>query len=322
MGPSEFDVIKKYFTFADKREDVILAGGDDCAIVDIPTGSQLLVTTDTLISGVHFPEQTSAEDIAYKALMVNLSDLAAMGATPAWVTLAISLPVIDEVWISAFSAQLKTVLKDFNVSLIGGDITRGPLSITVQAMGLADKNQILRRDKAELDEKIFVTGFLGDAAIGLQAIEDELNDEKLSHCIERLNRPVAHIEFAEQLHRFSNCAIDVSDGLLADLGHILRASDCGAIIRLADIPISSSAKYYFEKYNDNIIDWSMLLSRGDDYEICFTAKKDDHHALTALAEQRGLKLSCIGATSASKGIICFDKNGRRLLFSKDGFKHF
>ncbi len=152
---TEFDIIKKYFTFDVLREDVVLAGGDDCAIVSLPENKQLLLTTDTLISGVHFPENTSAEDIAYKAIMVNLSDLAAMGATPAWVTLAISLPDIDESWLQAFSNQFYSVLSKFNISLIGGDTTKGSLSITIQAMGFCDKDKILRRDKAEIRRQSF-----------------------------------------------------------------------------------------------------------------------------------------------------------------------
>jgi thiamine-monophosphate kinase len=222
MSNSEFDIIKKYFTFEVLRNDVVLAGGDDCAIVSLPENKQLLITTDTLISGVHFPENTSAEDLAYKAIMVNLSDLAAMGATPAWLTLAISLPDIDERWLQAFSNQFYSVLSKFNISLIGGDTTKGGLSITIQAMGFCDKDKILRRDKAEAGDKVFVTGELGDASIGLQAILNNLNDEKLLPCIQRLNRPEARVKFAEELVLYSKCAIDISDGLVADNCRLFR----------------------------------------------------------------------------------------------------
>ncbi len=158
MKNSEFDVIEKYFTFPESRDDVLLAGGDDCAIVSVAKNKQLVVTVDTLVSGVHFPKETSAEDIAYKSLMVNLSDLAAMGATPAWVTLAITLPEINEQWLSDFSKQFSSVLTRFNVSLIGGDTTKGPLSITVQAMGFIANEQTFKRDGAKVGDKIFVTG--------------------------------------------------------------------------------------------------------------------------------------------------------------------
>ncbi len=322
MNNAEFDVIKKYFTFAGLRDDVLLAGGDDCAMVSVPANQQLLITTDTLISGVHFPENTSAEDIAYKSLMVNLSDLAAMGATPAWVTLAISLPDINEPWLSAFSQQFSSVLTEFNINLIGGDTTRGALSITVQAMGFALKETILRRDQARVGDKIFVTGDLGDAAIGLQAIVSENDDVKLAPCVNRLNRPIARVKFAEELSHYSKCAIDISDGLIADLGHVLAASQLGAHVNLMDVPVSPAADYYFKHYHDNVIDWSMVLTKGDDYELCFTASDDNHDAIIALGRKHQLKVSCIGEITDSKGLICLDENKQTMHFSDPGFNHF
>lgn len=322
MHNSEFDIIKKYFTFPVLRDDVLISGGDDCASVSVPANKQLLITTDTLIAGVHFPVDTSPEDIAYKSLMVNLSDLAAMGATPAWVTLAISLPTVDEFWLTEFSLQLSAVLTKFNVCLIGGDTTRGPLSITVQAMGLCDKDKVLRRDQAKVGDKIYVTGYLGDAVIGLKAVLNKLEDTKLLPCIYRLNRPEARVSFAEQLTQYSSCAIDISDGLMADLGHILKASQCGARIDLSSIPLSMSAHYYFHNYHENTIDWSMVLTQGDDYELCFTANDRYHVALTALAQQHKLKLSCIGEITDSGELQCFDINNQPVHFSITGFKHF
>ena len=322
MSNAEFDVIKKYFTFTGQRDDVLLAGGDDCAIVSVPANQQLLITTDTLISGVHFPENTSAEDIAYKSLMVNLSDLAAMGATPAWVTLAISLPAINEQWLSAFSQQFVSVLAEFNVSLIGGDTTRGALSITVQAMGFAEKENILRRDQAKIGDKIFVTGNLGDAAIGLQTIFNDHTDIMLAQCVDKLNRPVARVKFAEELSRHSRCAIDISDGLIADLGHILAASQLGAEIHLSDIPVSSAAEYYFKQYHNNVIDWSMVLTKGDDYELCFTANDENQNVIIALAKKHDLRVSCIGEITDSKKLACLDETGQTINFSDIGFNHF
>lgn len=322
MNNSEFDVIKKYFTFPGLREDVVLAGGDDCAIVSVPADQQLLITTDTLISGVHFPENTSAADIAYKSLMVNLSDLAAMGAKPAWVTLAISLPEINESWLQSFSDQFSTVLSNFNVSLIGGDTTKGALSITVQAMGLCDKDKILRRDSAEINDKIFVTGCLGDAAVGLQIILDEINDETLASCVKKLNRPEARVRFAEELIQYSKCAIDISDGLVADLGHVLSASHYGARIDLTTIPISSSVKHYFKRYHNNSVDWSMLLTRGDDYELCFTLSHENEFNVLALAKKHQLQISCIGEVTDSNELIFIGENSETLSFSDSGFKHF
>jgi len=322
MSNAEFDIIKKYFTFSQNRDDVKLAVGDDCAIVSVPENKQLLVTTDTLIAGVHFPENTSAEDIAYKAIMVNLSDLAAMGATPAWLTLAISLPDIDESWLQAFSNQFYSVLSKFNISLIGGDTTKGGLSITIQAMGFCDKDKILRRDKAKTGDKVFVTGELGDASIGLQAVLNNLNDERLLPCIQRLNRPEARVKFAEELVLYSKCAIDISDGLVADLGHILNASFCGARIQLSDIPVSASAQCYFDLYNNAETDWSMLLTQGDDYELCFTMNKNNQSAVERLAKKHQLKLTCIGEMTDSNKLEFYSVSNELINFSNTGFKHF
>ncbi len=319
---TEFDIIKKYFTFSVLRDDVVLAGGDDCAIVSVPENKQLLLTTDTLISGLHFPENTSAEDIAYKAIMVNLSDLAAMGATPAWITLAISLPDINESWLQAFSNQFCSVLSIFNISLIGGDTTKGGLSITIQAMGFCDKDKILRRDKAETGDKVFVTGELGDASIGLFAVLNNLNDEKLLPCIQRLNRPEARVKFAEELVLYSKCAIDISDGLVADLGHILNASQCGAKIQLSAIPVSTSAQYYFDLYRNAETDWSLLLTQGDDYELCFTVNKNNQSDVEKLAKKHQLKLTCIGEITGSNKLDFYSASNELINFSNTGFKHF
>jgi thiamine-monophosphate kinase len=322
LKQSEFDVIKKYFTFSYSRPDVILAGGDDCAIVSVPENKRLVVTTDTLISGVHFPVETTPEDIAYKALMVNLSDLAAMGATPAWVTLAISLPEIDDNWLSAFSKQFSAVLSAFNIVLIGGDTTRGSLSITVQAMGFCDTEKILRRDQAQAGDKIYITGSLGDAAIGLHVLVNNINDEKLSASIERLNRPAARVGFAQELVEHSTCAIDISDGLVADLGHIIKASGCGAKINLADIPLSSCAQYYFDKYHQNSIDWSMVLTQGDDYELCFVSNVENKTDIEKLAKKHQLTVTCIGEITDSNSLKIYDDKGNLKLFSNTGFMHF
>ncbi len=326
MKNSEFDLIKKYFTFSNSREDVVLAGGDDCAILAPPENRQLLITTDTLISGVHFPENTSAEDIAYKAVMVNLSDLAAMGATPAWLTLAISLPEINENWLQAFSQQLSELLGKYNLSLIGGDTTKGPLSITIQAMGFATEENIMRRDAAKAGDAIFVSGYLGDAAIGLKAVLQKLDDEALLPCIDRLNRPQAKILFAQELGQYVNCAIDISDGLVADLGHIAEASHCGARIRLSDIPVSPCARFYFKQYpaagQSNNIDWSIVVTQGDDYELCFTVSESQRDKVLALAEKYQTKLSCIGEITNNGKIEFIDENEKAVTFSSVGFNHF
>ena len=319
---NEFDIIKKYFTFSGSRDDVLIASGDDCASVMVSADKQLLVTVDTLISGTHFPEDTCPEDIAYKSIMVNLSDLAAMGATPAWLTLAITLPEIDEDWLSRFSMTFAEILKRFNLSLIGGDTTRGALSITVQAMGFCDKAKVLKRDSAQPGDNIYVTGNLGDAAIGLRAILDQLDDDALQSCVTRINRPEARVLFAQQLTSCSKCAIDISDGLVADLGHILEASHCGAEILLSSIPVSPGARYYFEKYNEGKTDWSMLLAQGDDYELCFTASSEHDSSISELAAKHGLLVSCIGEITGSDSLAFLNPDGETEVITGTGFKHF
>jgi thiamine-monophosphate kinase len=322
MNNSEFDVIKKYFSFANNRDDVILESGDDCACVSVADNRQLVITTDMLIAGVHFPENTSPEDIAFKSLMVNLSDLAAMGASPAWVTLAISLPEVDESWLQRFSNQFSAVLSQYNISLIGGDTTRGALSITIQAMGLVESGKILRRDQAEINDRIYVTGNIGDAAIGLQAVLKQLDDDSLLPCINRLNRPEARLAFAKDLTAYSKCAIDISDGLVADLGHIVKASQCGAGIHLPDIPLSSAARNFFDYYHKGSIDWSMVLTQGDDYELCFTVSNDNEPAVIELASKHQLNVSCIGEITDSNMLVIRDASNQPVAFTSGGFKHF
>ena len=181
-GTTEFGLIEKYFTYESERDDVALGVGDDCALLNPPKDSQLAVTVDTLISGVHFPESTSAEDIAFKSIAVSLSDLAAMGATPAWATLALTLPDVNELWLNEFSVSFKKKLETYGVQLIGGDTTQGQLSITVQLIGFVEAGMAMRRDAAKPGDKIYVTGYLGDAALGLSLLDvHELPDATIRH---------------------------------------------------------------------------------------------------------------------------------------------
>ncbi len=343
MSAAEFDLIKQYFNLPDHRSDVVLGGGDDCAIVcagldttlntdsntDPGTGqagasvcARIAVTTDTLIAGTHFPVTTSAADIASKAIAVNLSDLAAMGAQPAWITLALTLPEIDHAWLTAFSTQFQQTLEEYNVALIGGDTTRGSLSITLQAMGLLTTGRAMRRSQAKPGDRIFVTGTLGDAAVGLRCLQEKRTDPQLNYCIDRLNRPQPRTRFAMALLAYCDCAIDISDGLLADLGHILSASDCGARIRTKSIPLSESLHYYFDNYNHQQVDWNLVLTQGDDYELCFTLAEGKVDAVMALAMSHQLAIHCIGEISADKSFLCHDEQGNVMSLSTTGYSHF
>ena len=267
MSLNEFSLIERYFADIGKgstRFPAILSQGDDAAILEVPSGMQLVTSTDTLISGIHFPINTQAADIAYKSLAVNLSDLAAMAATPAWFLVSLSLPDFDEVWLDNFSESLKEVAETYQIELIGGDTCRGPLSITVQVMGLVSKDQYVTRSGANPGDKILVSGNLGNAALGLAHLQKHINlPESLSAvCVNALNRPTPRLEMVEFLSRFASSAIDLSDGLVGDLTHILQSSGVGAIINQADLPVGE----WMIENNE----YRYALNGGDDYEICFT----------------------------------------------------
>lgn len=321
MALAEFDLIQKYFASPICRDDVAIGIGDDCAVVSVPPGKQLAVTTDTLIDGIHFPHDALAEDIACKAIAVNLSDLAAMGAEPAWLTLALSLPRADENWIEAFAAGFRATAEKYNVQLIGGDTTRGPLSITLQAMGLVDPDHILRRDEARPGDSIYVSGTLGDASAGLRILQQGWTpDDNAAWLINRLNRPEARTSLGMGLAGCCSCAIDISDGLIADLGHILEASHCGATINIDKVPLSRQLVEY--SINRDEVDWEMVLTGGDDYELCIVAGPGKEPELIRIAAELSQPLSRIGVIEQRPGLTIVDDAGAKYLFDHNGYEHF
>jgi thiamine-monophosphate kinase len=321
MASGEFDLIQKYFTSPVGRDDVSIGVGDDGAVVTVPQGKQLVVTTDTLVAGVHFPSDTQPEDIACKAIAVNLSDLAAMGAEPAWLTLALTLPDVDESWIKTFAASFSATAEKYNVQLIGGDTTQGPLSVTVQAMGLAAPDRIMRRDRARPGDSIYISGTLGDAAAGLGIRQQgRVPDESCAWLIDRLNRPEARTLLGMKLAACSNCAIDISDGLIADLGHILEASHCGATINIDKLPLSHQLVAYFNGRDD--VDWELVLAGGDDYELCIVVRPDNEPELTRIAAELSLPLTRIGVIEQRPSLNIIDDAGTKYLFDHHGYEHF
>jgi thiamine-monophosphate kinase len=321
MASGEFELIQKYFLSTLSRDDVSTGIGDDCAVVSVPRGMQLAVTTDTLIDNVHFPHGTLPEDIACKAVAVNLSDLAAMGAEPAWVTLALSFPDVDEDWIRAFADSFRITAEKYNVQLIGGDTTQGPLVITVQAMGLVDPDRIMRRDRAKPGDSVYVTGTLGDAAAGLRILQQGRPvDDSHAWLVERLNRPQARTTIGMKLAHCCSCAIDISDGLIADLGHILAASQCGATINIDKIPLSHQLVEYSTDRNE--VDWEMVLSGGDDYELCVVAPPENEVELMSIASVTSTPLTRIGIIEEQQALNIVDDSGARYLFDHDGYQHF
>ncbi|OOG25207.1 thiamine-phosphate kinase [Thioalkalivibrio denitrificans] len=313
---SEFDLIRNYFTWPASREDVTLGVGDDGALLRVPPGQELVVCVDTLAAGVHFPDETPADALGHKALAVNLSDLAAMGAEPAWATLALTLPAADEDWVGAFSEGFRSLAEEYGVALVGGDTTRGPLSITVQVMGFVPRGHALRRDGARPGDGIYVTGTLGDAALGLRHWTQRTTDGPHVHALlARLMRPVPQVAAGLALRGLAGAAIDLSDGLLADLGHVLDASGTGAAINLAQLPLSDA----FRAVSGDAPDWSLPLSGGDDYELLFTLAPD----MEARArEVLPVPFTRIGTIEASPGIRVTDGEGQPFSPSRSGYRHF
>ncbi|MDH5190924.1 MAG: thiamine-phosphate kinase [Gammaproteobacteria bacterium] len=314
MSFSEFDLIKKYFSDHASREDVVIGVGDDAAVLNVPTGQQLVVTTDTLIEGVHFPTETSAENIGHKSLAVSLSDLAAMGAEPAWATLSLAIPVYDEAWLTAFSHGFLGLAQKYNVSLVGGDTVRGPLSITVQLHGFVPEGKAIRRDGARGGDLIYVTGTPGDAGLALAGLQNRVNLDPVSlkRLRQRLDSPTPRVETGLALRGLASACIDISDGLLADLGHITAKSGIGADIMLEQLPLSTDTA----RYVANSGDWDMVLVSGDDYELCFTASENDKDKVEALG------CTCIGRITGEKGIRCLQRDGSFYESGRTGFDHF
>ena len=315
-GPKEFDLIEKFFaSFPYRRKDVVLGIGDDAALIKVPEGRLLVDSTDTLVEGIHFFKGALPSAIGYKSLAVNLSDVAAMGATPCWVSLAITLPSIDEAWLEAFLQGFSSFFKTFDLQLIGGDTTRGPLSITPHVLGVADPLKILRRDAAKPGDMIYVTGTLGDAACALEALKE--NREPALPLLNRLYCPTPRVLEGSQLAGIANAAIDISDGLLADLNHILTCSKVGATIFPEKLPLSEEIREYIvlEKANQ------FALMGGDDYELCFTVSPDKKQAAETALTTVGCRYTCIGTIDTNPGLYLETANGRQVA-NIIGYQHF
>jgi thiamine-monophosphate kinase len=265
MAQDEFAIIRQYFRdVGPVCADTRLGIGDDAAVVEVPAGMQLVVCMDTLISGVHFPAQTAAADIAAKALAVNLSDLAAMAATPSWFLLSASLPEFDADWLRQFAEGLRQSAEHYGVQLIGGDTCRGYLSITIQVAGLVPADGYVTRAGARAGDLVLVSGQLGNAGLGLAHLQGrlELPGDLASRCLQALNRPQPRLDLVDFLRDFASAAIDISDGLQGDLGHVLKASGCGARIEQAALPVDP----WIEQHDL----YHYALAAGDDYQICCT----------------------------------------------------
>ncbi len=322
MSVPEFELIQRFFNRHIRgKPDIVLGIGDDAALISPPAEQHLVIAIDTLVKGVHFPDTTSPYDIGWKALAVNLSDLAAMGADPAWFTLALTLPESSEEWLTAFSHGLFDLAKQHDLPLVGGDTTRGPLTVTVQIAGTVPPGQALLRAGAKPGDHIYVTGSLGDATLALQLLAGKIpaNAADYPELIAHLNRPLPCIAEGRALRGIASCAIDISDGLLADLQHILDASDCGAEIIQDNLPFSSAARQLLSHRPEM---WRRLISGGDDYQLCFCVTPEKIPRLKQTAQQHDFQFTEIGRVCEGSELRCLDAAGEAVDISTRGYTHF
>jgi thiamine-monophosphate kinase len=316
----EFELIKHFFTEqAVKRKDVLLAIGDDCAVVASPEKQDIVVTTDTLVAGVHFPVETLPRAIGHKAVAVNLSDIAAMGAEPNWLSLAITLPEVNHDWLAEFSLGVFELCEFYNVQLIGGDTTQGPLSITITAQGVTPEGKYLSRSGAKAGDWLYVTGELGDAALALQHYKQQVNvNHNFVDIIRaKLDYPRPRVLVGQTLREYASSAIDISDGLLADLAHICKASNVGANIVLNAIPLSDIMRETVS-FDEAI---NLALTGGDDYELLFTVPEHNKVGMETALSCMGKTAICIGQINASK-TISTTLNDKPVQINSTCFEHF
>ncbi len=316
MALSEFSLIESYFEQRRLgRDDVVLGIGDDAALLQVPQGMLLAAAVDTLIEGVHFPKSTAPAAIGHKALAVNLSDLAAMGAEPAWATLSLSMPEPDEAFLKAFSEGLFAIAEQFNVELVGGDTVRGPLVLTVQVNGFVPEGEGLTRSAARPGDLLYVSGTLGDAAAALELVQGGKVEGKEQQWLrERLDRPTPRIVLGQSLCGLATSCIDISDGLCADLGHIMERSHLGAEIDTQLLPLSPALRAL--KAVDAAT--TLALHGGDDYELCFTIPVEKEAELQRLAASFDVPVTRIGEVNNEVGVLRLDGDAAQ----GSGYDHF
>jgi thiamine-monophosphate kinase len=312
----EFEIIRLFFQKQQAISSIPIGIGDDGAIVQPSSNKNLIVTTDTSISGVHFPVNSEVSDIGYRAVVVNVSDIAAMGGNAKWMTLALTLNVFDHSWLDRFSKGLFEAAKEYGISLIGGDTTRGEDNIiTIQMIGEVNPDEEITRNKAKEGDLIFVTGTVGDAAAGLDQFVS--HEPKNIYLMKRFFRPSARIEIGQALKNIASSAIDISDGLYADTQKLLKASGLGGHLKIDQIPLSDEIiKLYNEKM---IIDFA--LSGGDDYELLFTAPNDSLTKIQRISNQLNQRITVIGEVDNSMKMRC-SNNGKPFEYYSDGYLHF
>jgi thiamine-monophosphate kinase len=315
----EFDIIERYFKREHHDPDIVLGVGDDAAVLAID--GLMAVTVDTLVEGVHFPHGMAPHLLGHRLMAVNLSDLAAMGAEPRWATLALTLPSADELWLDGFSRGLHELANRFGVALVGGDLTRGPLTVTLQLMGRVERASMLTRGGGNLGDDVYVTGSLGDSAAGIALImeREEPNQGSAAAALEeRFYRPMPRVAEGRALGPLASAAIDISDGLLADLGHVCNASGTGAEIDLAALPASDALASRFDAEARRAVQ----STGGDDYELCFTAPPSRREAIAGLATRCATSMTRVGRIVAGEGVRALLPDGSEWAAPRAGHVHF
>jgi thiamine-monophosphate kinase len=317
---SEFDLIRRYFTRPTPNTN--LGVGDDAALMTITPGMELAVSTDMLVGGTHFYLDTDPRQLGHKTLAVNLSDLAAMGAQPRWATLSLALPQAHDDWLQAFSEGFFALAEAHGVELIGGDTTRGPLNLSVTIMGEVPQGQALRRNGAQVGDDIWVSGVLGEAALGLAHLQDRVSlpDGARQSCLAALQQPQPRVALGLALRGIAHSAIDISDGLLADLKHILDSSDVAAELRYDRLP--KPAYFATTQAEVDVLEQDCVLGGGDDYELCFTAPLARREEIMALAGPLHVLLTRIGQIVSGQGCKLRAVDGSVIKIAKEGYDHF
>ena len=320
MSLSEFELIDRFFRGCGaKRTDVRLGVGDDAALLECPAGVELAAAVDTLVAGVHFPHGSPPASIGHRALAVNLSDLAAMGARPAWALLALTLPRVEESWLSEFAAGMAALARAHEVALVGGDTTCGPLCITVQVLGHVPRSAALLRSGAGAGDALFVSGTPGDAAAGLAIEQGRLAaaEEAAAYLRERFLYPAPRLALGERLRGYASACIDVSDGLLGDAGKLARASGCGLEITYEAVPVSDALVRTVGAERAR----ELALTGGDDYELCFSVRPAHVGRLLADLPPQRWGYTRIGTVRAAAGADVL-RDGAVISFSHSGYEHF
>ena len=315
----EFELIRQYFTRTLTDSDVRIGIGDDGALLRPAAGRDLITVVDTLVEGVHYPLNLGAADIAWRAVAVNLSDIAAMGARPRWMTLALTLREADPDWLADFSDGLFAAAAEHDVSLVGGDTTRGrQVVVSIQITGDVDPERVLTRSGAKAGERIYISGTLGDAAAGLELLQSgAVSSDTARELVDRFRRPSARIALAQAIAPLASAAIDVSDGLYADTLKLLQASGAGGRIEVDALPLSAALRAEFDAERAR----QFALAGGDDYELCFTLPAEEEYRLSEIALQQNVRLTRVGIVTEGVGLDCTD-NGAPFAYRDAGYRHF